>query len=522
MKISRLFKLLKSKYYTYFPDKNTSLFINHNHSVWDGFNKIDRKLDGEVLFELNEMHSAAIASSYLANVLCKKYNSALVGYSLHEPTWKSFFGFLLRTHEKVFSSFGMFKVLYTKLSQKQKEESSELFKRVYSSIKTKRDIENITVDGVLIGDLIYDSYLRKGNSTIDKENQDFIDSLKNSLNIYIFWKDYFNLQNIKAINVSHCVYNLAIPLRIAISRDIPAFQVSSEYLYRLNKHNISAYREFTNYNNIFCKLPMDIRSKGLEQAKEKIELRFKGKVGVDMRYSTKSAYGEHKHERLLKESPRIKILVALHCFFDSPHPYGHNLFPDFFEWLTFLGKITQETDYDWYLKTHPDYLPGNIPIINSFIEKYPKFKLLPSDSSHHQIIEEGINVALSTYGTIGFEYAALGIPVINASLNNPHIAYNFNIHPKSVEEYSELLHNLDKIDLKIDKKEVYEYYFMKHLYMKNNWLFDNHDQMIKDLGGYSKQFTSKVYEYWIKNYTLVKHKNKISTLNSFIESKDFF
>ena len=83
-----------------------------------------------------------------------------------------------------------------------------------------------------------------------------------------------------------------------------------------------------------------------------------------MRYSSKSAYGEHKDERLLKESSRIKVFIALHCFFDSPHSYGCNLFPDFYEWLDFLGKISLETDYDWYMKTHPDYLPGNIPIIN--------------------------------------------------------------------------------------------------------------------------------------------------------------
>jgi hypothetical protein len=522
MRETNKYKLLKLKYYSYIVDNITELFINHNRKVWNIFNNKDKNLDGEILFELNGMHSAAIASSYLANVLSEKYQSKIIGFYLTKPDWKSFFGLLLRTPERVFSSFGMSKVLYTKLSRRQKKESMTLFTEVYSSLKTKRDIENITIDGVLIGDLIYDSYLRSmSKPTIDIEDKDFVCSLKNSLDIYVFWKNYFHMHKVRAINVSHCVYNLAIPLRIAISKDIPAFQGSAAYVYRLSKKNIFAYSEFAGYKKAFSKLSVDIQANGLEQAKQRIELRFKGKVGVDMRYSSKSAYGQHKQERLLKESPRIKIFIALHCFFDSPHSYGYNLFPDFFEWIDFLGKISLETDYDWYMKTHPDYLPGNIPIINGFLKKYPKFVLLSSHSSHHQIIEEGIDVALTTYGTIGFEYAALGVPVINASLNNPHIAYNFNLHPKSVEEYSEMLHNLDKIDLKIDKNEVYEYYFMRHLYRDNNWLFDNHEQMEKDLGGYSEQFTSKIYKYWMQKFTLAKHDEKIAVLNSFIDSEDF-
>ena len=49
------------------------------------------------------------------------------------------------------------------------------------------------------------------------------------------------------------------------------------------------------------------------------------------------------------------------------------------------------------------------------------------------------------YGTIGFEYAAMNIPVINASLNNPHIAYDFNINPKTRENYQKILKNLKNI-----------------------------------------------------------------------------
>ena len=163
----------------------------------------------------------------------------------------------------------------------------------------------------------------------------------------------------------------------------------------------------------------------------------------------------------------------------------------------------------------------NQQLLNSFIKKYPKFNLLPADSSHHQIIAEGIDVTLTTYGTVGFEYAALGVPVVNASLNNPHIAYNFNIHPKSIQEYWEILHNLDHIDLNIDKNEVYEYYFMRHIHNTSDWLFKDYKQMEKEIGGYYEQFSPQVYGVWMREWGPAKHAEIISALSSFIESGDF-
>ena len=77
----------------------------------------------------------------------------------------------------------------------------------------------------------------------------------------------------------------------------------------------------------------------------------------------------YRHQNRLQGVNTKKILIATHCFFDSPHSYGNNLFPDFHDWLDFLGNMTEETDYDWYIKTHPDYVQGTMEIIESFIVK---------------------------------------------------------------------------------------------------------------------------------------------------------
>ena len=51
---------------------------------------------------------------------------------------------------------------------------------------------------------------------------------------------------------------------------------------------------------------------------------------------------------------KTKVLLKFnspHGFFDSPHGIGKILFPDFYEWLDFIYKLSIKTDYEWYIKT---------------------------------------------------------------------------------------------------------------------------------------------------------------------------
>lgn len=481
-----------------------------------------------VLLELNAMHSAHIAYSYLANVLAASNQAKIVAYAqkplrgllqrvlfkIRKATGQSDFG--------AYKSFGTTAFIEIALSPRQQTKARELFADIFERLNTKLDIEALTINDVWIGDLVYDSFLMTyRRSTIDKDSPDFKRSLLESIELFVFWQDYLDSNDVRALSVGHCVYNLAIPLRIAVQRNIPVFQANATHIYRLSRGNLFAYNDFVQFRERFAALPPEVQKAGIAEAQRRIERRFAGEVGVDMAYSTKSAYGESRHARLLRESPRKKILIATHCFFDSPHSYGNNIFPDFYEWLDFLGRMTNETDYDWYIKTHPDYLAGTREIIDSFVARYPKFTLLPADASHHQIIAEGISCALTVYGTIAFEYAALGIPVINASQNNPHIAYNFNLHAKDVEDYRRLLIGLDQLDFTIDKQQVHEYYFMQYIYNTENLFFDNYDATMDELGGYSQQFTPAIYEKWLNDWCHEKHQAITSALRLFIESGDF-
>jgi hypothetical protein len=509
-------------------DSNERRFVRHNSQVWK-YPRVSG--NGEVLFEIGGAASAIIAYSYLADVLQRKFNAKIVAYSLAGHSSQSHIMRLTKKlldncfpgrEKKIFSSFGADTFVAVEPSQVQRDRGVRIIHELYPSLHNKRDVENLTVDGIWIGDLIYDTYLReRAQPTIDLQDERFLSFLQESLAIFVFWQDYFEQHEVRAVNVSHCVYNNAMPLRIAVSRNIPVYQTNATHVYRMNKGNLFAYGDYRYFPEKFSLLSSQEQQAGKREAQKRIELRFSGQVGVDMRYSTKSAYGKKRSARVLRSSDKFKVLIAAHCFFDSPHSYGNNLFPDFYEWFDFIGKVSNETAYDWYVKTHPDFLPGNMEVINYFLGKYPRLTLIDAATSHHQLIEEGVGCALTSYGTIGFEYAALGILVVNASLCNPHIAYDFNLHPESIAKYSEILHHLDRQSLQINKEQVYEYYFMKNIFNTENWLFADYQDMIARLGGYRAQFSSSAYDYFLNGFNEFRHAQVLDTLSRFVDSDDF-
>jgi hypothetical protein len=484
--------------------------------------KFDKK---EILIEINSIPSNIITTPYLTHNLSKKYEARLTCYKISSKiNFLSNLIFFIRVALSVgniglYKAFGVRNFLIFK-NHNLNTKSKNLLKSTSNKFNNKIQLEKLEINKVLIGDLIYDSYLKDNKKeTVDLKSKDFLIYFEKCLKIFLFWENYFKINNVKSIIVSHTVYLNAIPLRIAIKNNIPAYQINLKSIYYLNKKEMFAYKQYKFYPKIFSRFDKKFKQKAILEAKKRLKLRFKGEVGVDMVYSTKSAYKNIYADKLIKKSKKIKILVASHCFMDSPHSLGDNLFCDFYEWFEFLGKISLITDYDWYIKTHPDFHPLTLRVINNFTLNYKKFNLLPADSSHNQLISEGIDFGLTIYGTIGCEYAAKGISVINASINNPHIKYDFNMHPKNIIEYKNILMNLNKIQFNFDIDKVYEYYYMHNLYYNDGLLFGDYSKLIKKIGGYKKVVQSDFYNFYLKNLKIDEHKLQLSRVKSYIDSK---
>ena len=515
-KFRRLFEL----FWTLLTDKRERAFVRHNRRHWRSFKAFESR-EEQVLVEVYPIASSILAQSYLANALAQVNQAKIVAFDPYFGGWVR--GIYNWRNRRLYSSFGARKFFGLSLNSAERAEAEKITADLLLRMKTKEDVEKLEVEGIWIGDLLYDSHLmRNVVPTIDFDDPKFAASTLAAVSYYVFWRNYLDRFKVKAAIVSHCVYyENAVIVRLCVARGIPCYQVNATSLYYVDKKHIRAYNDYLYLPREFSLLPAEEQMTGLALAKERLELRFKGEVGVDMFYSTKSAYANDSGERVLRPSEKVKILIATHCFFDSPHPYGNNLFTDFYEWLTFLGELSNRTDYDWYIKTHPDVLPGNAPVIAELVKKYPKFTLLPQTVSHLQIIRDGVNVVLTVFGTIAVEYAALGLNVINASKSNPHAAYDFNLHIDDKAEYERILLDLKNLKIQIDPAKVYEHYYMYYLNRPENWLFKDYKKFVEEIGGYNAQIGPITYEAFLKEFSPLRHEQTNKLMTQFIESKEY-
>jgi hypothetical protein len=489
-----------------------------------------------VLVEFNNWTSNHIVLPYFLKALSSIYNFQTIAYPgyvldqsnlfrniLSKLKWLIAKNFLIKKFN-VYNSFGVKDIFWPQISKDQIKFSKNLFKILYKKITKNEDIEKIKINDILVGDLIYDGYLRKYKvPTINLKSHQFQEFLLEFLMLFKFWTDYFQQNHVKAVIGFHSVYVCAIPQRIALKRNIETYVVSLEKIYRLNKKFFLTQLEYNFYKKEFNNISKEIRNKGIDLAKKKLKLRFKGSIDPDILYLTKSPYGKKINKRVIKKSKKIKILVAPHCFSDAPHSLGRHFFPDFYIWLKHLFEFTKKSNYDWYIKCHPNfttYSDNTIQIVKYLAQNY-NINYLEPNTSHKQIISEGINFVVTVHGNIGSEYPLFNIPVINASTNHYHKCYDFNINPKNKKEYENILLNLKKIKLKIKKDEIYKYYFMKYIYFNNNWLFSNLDDLLKKVGGYANINRAKIYSYWMKTEDSYSINKKILLLKEFLISKNY-
>lgn len=486
-------------------DANERAFLRHSAKTWarpDG--------DGEILVDLYSVPETLIAYSYFLNALAEERGARIVSFS-KAPRYP------LHKFHRLYRSFGCGAHVNTAARRKFRERAEIILAKAWRSLRTKRDFLDLEVNGYSVGLDIYESYLRYFNRpTLDPADPKLKALTRSAIELLLFWEDYFRAHNVRALVLSHdCYIDLNIPAKVAFAQGIPVYLPNARNIHLVNAP-FSVAAPFRSYHEMFLALPEATREAGLQFGRERLGARLGGEVGVDMSYSNKSAYHKNfSREPLLEKTDRFKVLICSHCFFDNPHIYGKLLHEDFYEWLSYLGRIAELTEYDWYVKVHPDPLPGTMAVIDEIIARFPRLRILPHTASHHQLVAEGIDFVLTAYGSVGHEYPLLGVPVMNAGFN-PHIAYEFNWHPATLVEYEQHLLNLPALKKEISKKDVYEFYFMHYDYcFADTLLFRSHRSMEQA----TKQAAeSEPFSYFLKEWSAERHREIFERMRDFIRS----
>ena len=402
--------------------------------------------------------------------------------------------------------------------------------RIFKKLRSKEDLLNLKIKNLSIGKDIYESYLRNYNvPTVDIKDKRLLLLIK-KFYIYNFtWSKIFKKKNVKGIIIGHRNYlDFNLLCKICYKRKIPVFTMTGDAT-RITKFDKDEVNFEKIYKPLFNKFSVKEKNKAIKTSRQRLKLRFSGKVGVDMHYSSKSAFKKRKIKfNFPKKRKKISILICTNCFYDNPHAYHGLLFTDFYEWIKYLGKISFITDYDWYIKPHPDYLPGTIEIIQKLSKNFKNIKLLNPEISFLSI-KKHIDYVLTTYGSVGHELPLLDINVINADKYNPHCSFKFNFNPQNLKEYRNLLLNLNKRPSKLKfKNDIFKFYYMHYFYFKDFNLFfkskaecdlfnkaENYSEIIdiylNNIFANKEKINNKIEKFLIDNdkYLLNNKKNNI-------------
>lgn len=529
---------------TFFKENSFSKIINLNKKIFKK-NKVKKN---NILIEFNNFCANHIPLSYCSNILSKKHDANIIGYYsnpllvggidkgiLHKIkillgslfNWR-FFG--------VYKSFGTSKFIYPTRLISNNYQVKKNFDKFLKKVKNRKQLEKFKIDNILVGDLIYDTYLKSRydlKPTIDLKSKNFQNFVNDFICIYFFWKEYIDTNNVKVVIGSHATYILALPLRIASNSNIDAFVLSPENLFRLNKKFLHQYYEVNYFKKLFKKINHKQQKNLINKAKERMNKRTLGKYSSDYPYVTISPFAKIK--KLTKNSlfynskKKLKFVIATHDFVDACHAMGFSIFPDFYQWARHLCKLSENEDIQWFIKTHPKFGGDYSPYIKhersvaiELTKEFKNVRILNQNITLNELAKNKVDAIFTVNGTIGMDCAEINLPVINSSNNNPHINYSFNIHPKNLKELENVIFNFDRIrkNFKINKNEIYEYYAMKNIFFSKNWFFDSYEDVLLELKSYHNLGKPIFYDYWLNKYPNTNV--KVDKIEKYFYSKNLF
>ena len=349
---------------------------------------------------------------------------------------------------------------------------------IFESLKSKEALVDLEMDGLRVGDLIYDTYLRyKPAATVDLRDPFLKEILIAALHIVHETRECLDQNKPDLLISSYASYiHHGIMVRAALEKKaekkikIISFGSYDQIAKEIRPEYPSHVKNYFHYPELFQALSPDEQKQAKEKALGYLEKRFGGKKDLAMYYMASSAFTRESSEQttgemIFKPTGRKRIVIFLHCFFDSPHGYRRMLYPDFYEWLSQTLQLLENSESDVYVKAHPNGVPGNEEIIERIAKKFPQVTFIHKRTNNTKMIQEGFDLGVTVHGTLAHEYPYFGIPVLNAG-DNPHIDYDFCTHAKTREEYERYLRNIELVrkPTEQDREKILEFYYMHNIH----------------------------------------------------------
>lgn len=317
-------------------------------------------------------------------------------------------------------------------------------------IRTPLQLLDLHFGGIKVGDLVYDEILRGTKQpTIQSVNWTVYKVMARSWYYYYQYHLLFSLKQYRYYIATHTAYSeYGLLCRVALQRGVTVIETSD---IQMSTYDSIGEKDLPTYHQgINAEIRADLNSGtgtvSAREARARESLRRRLDSEIKQIDAQKAYSGKVYTKEMLREALGItggsKIgFVAAHVFCDSPHLSSSMLHADYYRWLTeTIDCCAEARDMAWIVKPHPACaLYGEDGMVDAlvFAKGASNIHMCPRDLNTNSL-RDCADVILTVHGTVGLEYACLGIPTILAG--TPFYAgFAFTHEPVSVDAYNSMV-----------------------------------------------------------------------------------
>ena len=343
-------------------------------------------------------------------------------------------------------------------------------KLIFQNIKNKKDILNIKIKKVKVGDLIYDTYLRFRCVPTPNIKDKFLFKIILKTIIMIDNLTKFLRENkIESYFTTYTSYiHHGVPARFFIENNVNVYSsvksYMNNYINKLSKNHFKHAKKYSNFDKDFKKLKN--KNSKIIFAKKELVKKFKGKYerqAINLKVNTfKQPVKNYKY------LDKLDGVVFLHDFFDSSHETKFTAFEDYYEWTIFTLEFILKNKLNIGVKLHPNTKPESLYTNNIIKNRYKGIIWVNTNLSNLSIFnKKNIKFGVSVVGTVLQELCFFNkYPVFLGE--NPISSFNIAPQIKNKQEYKNALLHGKKYKLKKNAKEqICKLYYMYIVHQKN-------------------------------------------------------
>jgi hypothetical protein len=342
---------------------------------------------------------------------------------------------------------------------------ARLARRLWQVARAREGDFAISIDGVPVGDLVIDSYLRFRPSPCFDAADPFVGTIvRQAVRDVREARRYFARRRPALYLTSYSTYlEHGIAARVALQQGVRvmSFGNFTRFGRELTLQDWFHTADTSNYRRDFEAL--SDQPARLAEAERQLQVRLNGGIDAATSYMRASAYGASGKQ--VPADVRGSVIVFLHDFYDSPHIYHDLVFPDFWTWIECTISTLTEAGIPFYLKPHPNQVHLSGEALQTLQARHANLRLLESGISNTQLVDAGMACGVTVYGTVAHELAYLGVPSI-ACARHPHHAFDLCRTAKSVAEYRAMLRTpfVRPLELAEMRRQALAFYSMHNLH----------------------------------------------------------